>query len=605
MRVTIDKIDHKKSQEFPVRFLVVLCVFFLAAGCQKRELQDEALAVVGKEAITQKDFVISYELTPTPYLRTTEKKTGFSKKESHLDWLIEKKLFAKEAVKRGLDQDPKVQKLLQWYEKKAAIRQLYREVVQAKVKITEQELRKAYVELNETVHARHLFTKDEQQAWKYYYDLKAGVPFQELARQAFKDSTLANHGGDLGEFTWGDFDPEFEEAVFKMKPGEISTPVHTRWGYHVVKLESRKRNPLLTETGFQSRKSYITKIIKRRKEAALASKFIKEFMEPKNVRLKGPAFALLASSLVADSRSNSQQPRYLPRPLDPELLHVKVNLADHLNDPLVEFAGGRWSIGDFLQRLATMPVADRPNVTSRNALKNGIGILVRDAFLGQEALRRGLERAPLAKQEFAKKKEELLYLRLRRVVEKGIAVTEEEVETYFAEHREAFREPEQVNICEVLVRSKQEAEKIKHQVEAGADISELAKKRSIRTWAAKQGGVFGFFPQDRYGEIGRIAFAGQVGDLCGPVEVAGGPPRGGYSIFKIVARKPPRPLGLDEVKDKIRTELLGRKKGQAVEKLAQQLKKSTPVQIDERKLASLTVTTDWAEQPISVFAFDK
>ena len=61
---------------------------------------------------------------------------------------------------------------------------------------------------------------------------------EELARQHSIDST-APRGGDLGFFQKGQFVPEFEEAVFALKKGEISLPVKTAFGYHIIRLNDR------------------------------------------------------------------------------------------------------------------------------------------------------------------------------------------------------------------------------------------------------------------------------------------------------------------------------------------------------------------------------
>lgn len=595
-----------------------ISLLMLAPACHRERLAESYVARIGGKAISEKEFLTSYELTPHPYLKKSA--SAEERKTAHLNWMIDRKLLAAEAVRRGLDRDPKVQSLLKYYRNKEAIKQLYREVVQNRIDITEKEMREAYVQLNETVRAQHLFTKDEVEAWQIYERLQAGATFEEMARlsgpagEMFSDPRLVESGGDLGEFTWGDMDPDFEEAAFQLQPGEISMPVRTKWGYHIIKVNSRIRNPLLTEAGYQSRKSYIRKLMQRRREAQIASAFIRDFMTPKNVRVKGPAFSLLANYLV---EPKDGAPKFIPKSLDQEIQQVQSTIAEHLNDVLVEFAGkageagGRWTIGDFLSKLNQMPLPDRPNTQSRMSLKNGIGIMIRDEFLLEEALRRGLHTAPKVLEEFERIKEELLSVKCREEIEKTVTVSAEEIAEYFKRHREKYDEPEQVNIREVLVRTKEEAERIKLAIEMGEDIAELAKQHSLRKWAAARGGEFGYFSKGMYGPIGELAFAKREGDTCGPLEIAGltgqasGPPHGGYSVFKIIARKPARRVSLEEVKEEVRAELLELKKARAVAAATTKLRERTDIEIDQRKLAALNVTDEWAQQPITLFSFSK
>lgn len=84
------------------------------------------------------------------------------------------------------------------------------------------------------IHAAHILVKDRATAEKVLAELKAGAKFEDLARKYSIDPSNAN-GGDLGYFQRGDLLPEFENAVIKLKPGQISGIVRTKLGYHIIK----------------------------------------------------------------------------------------------------------------------------------------------------------------------------------------------------------------------------------------------------------------------------------------------------------------------------------------------------------------------------------
>lgn len=75
-------------------------------------------------------------------------------------------------------------------------------------------------------------------AEKVYEEIKAGKDFAEAAKEYSDDRSNKDKGGDLGAFARGMMVPEFEQAAFALKPGEISQPVKTPYGWHIIKVEA-------------------------------------------------------------------------------------------------------------------------------------------------------------------------------------------------------------------------------------------------------------------------------------------------------------------------------------------------------------------------------
>ncbi len=117
----------------------------------------------------------------------------------------------------------------------------------ARVQITEAKLHELYdryakeAPQQEEISARHILVPTEQEAKDIIAQLKAGADFATLAKDKTTDPSGKATGGDLGYFTKQDMVPEFADAAFALKKGEFTqTPVHTQFGWHVIKVEDRR-----------------------------------------------------------------------------------------------------------------------------------------------------------------------------------------------------------------------------------------------------------------------------------------------------------------------------------------------------------------------------
>ena len=84
------------------------------------------------------------------------------------------------------------------------------------------------------IKASHILVEKYTKAQELYEDIKAGENFEDLARN-FSSCPSKKKGGNLGEFSKGDMVPEFWNACMKLKIGEISQPIKTQYGYHIIK----------------------------------------------------------------------------------------------------------------------------------------------------------------------------------------------------------------------------------------------------------------------------------------------------------------------------------------------------------------------------------
>src|SRR5262249_52385854 len=154
----------------------------------------------------------------------------------------------KEAEKRNLQNDPGLKRREAFMHNKLMMGLLLQNHVKASA--TDEEMRKVYDQAmqsmsnEEEVRARHILVETEDEAKALLEQSKGGADFAELAKEKSKDPSAKEGGGDLGYFTKGQMVPEFSEVAFKMFPGQLSNPVKSQFGWHIIKLEDkRNRQP--------------------------------------------------------------------------------------------------------------------------------------------------------------------------------------------------------------------------------------------------------------------------------------------------------------------------------------------------------------------------
>jgi parvulin-like peptidyl-prolyl isomerase len=169
----------------------------------------------------------------------------------------------------------------------------------------------------------------------------------------------------------------------------------------------------------------------------------------------------------------------------------------------------------------------------------------------------------------------LLRKLLKREVVDRIAVSREEVEKYYQEHRDKFRKPEEVRVRQIVTKSEEEAEKLRKMILRGAKFEELARKHSLGP-EAKKGGDLGYFPR------GRMPPA--IEEACFKLwsshvsRVAASPY--GFHLFQLVDRRAARELSLDDAAAEIERKLVDEKTREAETYYIRSLREKASIQRD-------------------------
>ena len=215
-----------------------------AAAPAAQPLKDPVVATVNGQPIRLSELEIAQQALPQQY-RNMPLQAVFP---ALLDRIVDSKLVVQEGKKNKVTEDPAFKKRMAFVEDQVLQDfWIQREVAR---KVTAEKLQQRYEERlksmpsEEEVHARHILVSTEDEAKAIIAELKKGAAFDKLAKEKSTDKASGAEGGDLGWFKKSDMVKEFADAAFALKKDELTeTPVKTQFGYHVIKVEDRRKAP--------------------------------------------------------------------------------------------------------------------------------------------------------------------------------------------------------------------------------------------------------------------------------------------------------------------------------------------------------------------------
>jgi peptidyl-prolyl cis-trans isomerase C len=232
------------------------------------EDNDPVVARVNGVAIHQSDVAFAEEEigSNVPNLPPEQKQDYF------VNYLVDVVLLSQAAEQQKLGDRPDVKRQLAFDRNRLLMEALLKDAGRsaqtdsAEHQVYDEAVKQAKPE--EEVHARHILVPTEDEAKAILAQLKGGADFAVLAKEKSKDPGAAD-GGDLGYFTKGQMVPEFSEAAFKLGKGQLSDPVKTSFGWHIIKVEDKRTKPTPT---FEQVKSQIDNFVARRAQSQLVDK---------------------------------------------------------------------------------------------------------------------------------------------------------------------------------------------------------------------------------------------------------------------------------------------------------------------------------------------
>lgn len=229
---------------------VAVIISFSVFGCKSESAKTgenaapkgEVIAEVNGTPITSDQFNKELKGLPPQLQGLAQSVEG---KKQLLDTMITQQIILQQAKKDGLDKSKEVADQLADLKDKVVVQAYLKKKLENIATISDADLQKMYEQNKERfrtgdqIKASHILVKTDKEAQDVEDQLKKGASFEDLAKKYSIDSS-ASRGGDLGWFSKGSMVPDFEKAAFGLKEGQVSAPVKTQFGYHIIKVTGKR-----------------------------------------------------------------------------------------------------------------------------------------------------------------------------------------------------------------------------------------------------------------------------------------------------------------------------------------------------------------------------
>lgn len=557
---------RKANLSFRITLITLLTLF--CVGCGSND--NPTLAKVGDYSITVEEFNRSININQQ--FQTADEE--FEKRKEILDTLINLRLLIQGGYEKGVDKVEELARVVLANKDKLLLDVLTQRKIVDDSEPSEAQMKEYWGKLEFKNRASHILIDNLDTAQMIVSKIEEGENFEKLAHDYSIDPSASKNKGDLGYFTWGQMLDEFQNAVWSMEPGQVSPPVKTRYGYHIIKLVDRLPNEYRID--FDEMKSdlkdQLTNIIRRKKGEA----YFNDIKERYPVRV---------DTATCDYLLHKREITYPPMLL--ETLPKDDFDTEQLDRTEKELILGSWNGGqitvmEYLEMGKNIGSNIKPDFDDYDSLAVIIFNIKLTDILVTEAHSYGIDNDS----EYLKKVKLLKELSMADIMKTDsiLSLTEPDegmVRQYYDEHLDEFSTPAKVHVYEILLSDELKAAKLAKDIKSRQKFMEMAMDLTERPGKRASKGDMGYVQERYFPEMYQTALNTPIGSIGGPVLT-----NGKYSIFYVEDKVDAEIKDFLGVKRTIIDRIKTSSKGMAIEAWINERKKSTNIEIDTEAIRS-------------------
>jgi peptidyl-prolyl cis-trans isomerase C len=402
--------------------LLTLLLFVIALSCGQKG--PYKLLEVGPQTLRsdsfEKRFVRSSRFNQNTSFSSDQIKAILEEKE------VETMLFVAEGYDLKLHLNKEIREKLEFEKKKNLTHSkgpLFKKLVPDSFSVSDEEIKAYHDDLNKEIKVAHILVEEQSLADSLYELIKNGESFASLAANFSTDFTTASDSGIMQNyFTRGQFGMDFECVAFDLERGNVSKPVETIYGYHIIKLlDSRERQT----APMSEMEAGLRKRLLQTKEQEYIQKILHRLHQKYDLTIDAQYFDDISRAY----REEIGKKEVLLNQID----------TDILSEPFIQWQGGGWTVQEFVHQYNSMPVYTKSALKGRVKFKDFCIRMATPELMYREALRLGLDKQESYRQEIRSIRDHLVGEKCREeLIYSRIVLTDKEMESYYNENFEKF-----------------------------------------------------------------------------------------------------------------------------------------------------------------------
>ncbi|HPN36768.1 MAG TPA: peptidyl-prolyl cis-trans isomerase [Melioribacteraceae bacterium] len=529
-------------------FALLLMVFGFINAQEKYEV----LAKLNNQEFTTDEFNERYLMIPRLSVGNKQDEPAFRAKAFYT--MVAEKLWALYAREEGLDSSDIIKYTYKAIEKMYVRDALYNREIKDKARVDEKKIIFASAKIKRTLYVNFVFAKDSNEIYKIYYKLNAGESFDSLLNKR-QDK---NYQPGPVEVNFGMMREDIEDAIYSLTPGKYTKPLDYEGEYYIFRLTYEKPKEFKDNDEYKKEFNNAKKLVEDRALNKAYANYFNKLFVGKQINADGYLFWSIADRVieaVKNRKVKDKTPDGNKITLAAEdFTFIENSLTkDTLQMEFVRFENEPVTVFQFLREFfyeGFVGISTNAD-TLRAQLQSRVKRFIEHEILSREGYKQGLQNLPEVKRSIDMWKDNYLSKLAKNHFVANLQLTDEDVKAYYEKNKGGSNLPLMVNIIEILTDNLEEMDAVMKLLEKGEDIKEVAKKYTKRETVKKNGGEFGYFAANMYGEIGNIAAGMKVGEIYGPIKI-----EEGYSIFKLIDKKESKENLLtkpfEEIKDSLR-----------------------------------------------------